>query len=749
MKRKRLGIIVLILTVVSALIFITACPTDPSETATEILSFVFAAADNDAIDADVTATIDGADISVSVPNDTDITGLVPTITISDGASVSPASGTAQDFSSPVTYTVTAADGETTAEYTVTVGVAGPEDTTAPSDVSLTVTQAGAGRITLEWEEPADEDYDHLLLSIDPADADSAVADKGTTTYQFTGLTDDTEYTVTGKSVDEAGNVSSGSSVTLTLPVDEMEVISISTAAELAAIDDTPEGLNDYYILTADIDLEGVEWIPIANDTDPFVGVLEGNGHTLFNLTITSDTDGRAGLFGTIGVGAAVRNLQIENFDIAFPSSPPRFVGALIGKSNGLVQGCSASGTISTGVNAPDWHAVGGLVGESDVDGEIRDCSTAVSVSVEDIGVGHAVGGLVGRTDGVVSGCSVTGDVTGIEDVGGLAGAVYSEDPSVGRVENSSADVIVSGSRRVGGLIGWFNGPDDGPDGVQNCNTTGTVHGVDDGTGIENVGGLIGDLEPTTVIGCHSSCTVNAADGLNVGGLIGRAFSGTELTNCYATGNVEGSTMVGGLIGDYTGSDIGSVTRCYATGNVDAGFTAGGLIAFAEKCQISESYAAGNVTTTGGFNGGLVGGLFDESIENSFATGSVTDTNNSNNVGGLVGGVDNGSVINCYSVGAVSTAGSDKGGLVGDNDSGTVTDSFYDQTTSGMNDDTGKGKPKTTAEMTDVATFTNTATAGLENAWDFVGDPNDDGGNDDWWDIDAAINDGYPYLEYFE
>ena len=123
MKRKRLGIIVLILTVVSALIFITACPTDPSETATEILSFVFAAADNDGIDADVTATIDGTDISVSVPNDTDITGLAPTITISDGASVSPASGKAQDFSAPVTYTVTAADGETTASYEVKVSIA--------------------------------------------------------------------------------------------------------------------------------------------------------------------------------------------------------------------------------------------------------------------------------------------------------------------------------------------------------------------------------------------------------------------------------------------------------------------------------------------------------------------------------------------------------------------------------------------------------------------------------------------------
>ncbi|MDR0556996.1 MAG: DUF5018 domain-containing protein [Treponema sp.] len=47
-----------------------------------------------------------------------LNGLVPII-IHSGAKVSPASGEAQYFTSPVTYTVTAAD-EFTAVYTVTV-----------------------------------------------------------------------------------------------------------------------------------------------------------------------------------------------------------------------------------------------------------------------------------------------------------------------------------------------------------------------------------------------------------------------------------------------------------------------------------------------------------------------------------------------------------------------------------------------------------------------------------------------------
>lgn len=48
----------------------------------------------------------------------DVTALVPTITI-QGRTVSPASGVAHDFSAPVLYTVTAADG-TSQVYTVTV-----------------------------------------------------------------------------------------------------------------------------------------------------------------------------------------------------------------------------------------------------------------------------------------------------------------------------------------------------------------------------------------------------------------------------------------------------------------------------------------------------------------------------------------------------------------------------------------------------------------------------------------------------
>ena len=60
-------------------------------------------------------------VSLTVPFGTNVTALVPTIAISDGASISPNNNAAQNFSGSVTYTVTAQD-TSTQNYKVTVTV---------------------------------------------------------------------------------------------------------------------------------------------------------------------------------------------------------------------------------------------------------------------------------------------------------------------------------------------------------------------------------------------------------------------------------------------------------------------------------------------------------------------------------------------------------------------------------------------------------------------------------------------------
>lgn len=91
-----------------------------AENEKSILSFRFDALDEEGVIDELSRRI-----TFTLPAGTDVTELVPTIEVSEGATVEPASGVPQDFTAPVTYTVTAQNG-TTATYIVTVVVEGIE-----------------------------------------------------------------------------------------------------------------------------------------------------------------------------------------------------------------------------------------------------------------------------------------------------------------------------------------------------------------------------------------------------------------------------------------------------------------------------------------------------------------------------------------------------------------------------------------------------------------------------------------------
>ncbi|MDE3741329.1 DUF5018 domain-containing protein [Maribacter polysaccharolyticus] len=86
--------------------------------AKEITSFVFLLTNNP-IDINVVANIDedNKTVTAAMPPDTDITGLLPEVKISELSTID--HDTAQDFTEPIEYTVTAEDGSTTV-YTVTI-----------------------------------------------------------------------------------------------------------------------------------------------------------------------------------------------------------------------------------------------------------------------------------------------------------------------------------------------------------------------------------------------------------------------------------------------------------------------------------------------------------------------------------------------------------------------------------------------------------------------------------------------------
>ncbi len=87
------------------------------------------------------ARINGTTIKSVLPIGTSATSLAPVIT-HNGAAISPESETAQDFSNPVTYTVTATDG-TTEQYTVSVTVL---DAAGMKNANLSVLRVKKGKL---------------------------------------------------------------------------------------------------------------------------------------------------------------------------------------------------------------------------------------------------------------------------------------------------------------------------------------------------------------------------------------------------------------------------------------------------------------------------------------------------------------------------------------------------------------------------------------------------------------------------
>ena len=103
------------------LILVAACKKDPDPVAAKSSAKALSSFTFGSLSPAVTATVSGNSVMATVPFGTNVTALAPTISLSDKATVSPASGVAHNFSNSVNYTVTAEDGSTQV-YTVAVGV---------------------------------------------------------------------------------------------------------------------------------------------------------------------------------------------------------------------------------------------------------------------------------------------------------------------------------------------------------------------------------------------------------------------------------------------------------------------------------------------------------------------------------------------------------------------------------------------------------------------------------------------------
>lgn len=200
--------------------------------------------------------------------------------------------------------------------------------------------------------------------------------------------------------------------------DYIDVIVVSSAQDLLKIKDNPAA---QIVLAADIDMSGIDWTPIGTVDNPFTGKIIGNGFTIKNLTITSNSY-NCGFFG-VADGAEISDLKFENVNVvstntdSLTSTNPleeRTAGVLAG----LMKNCNLKNVeiIDSTVDGKDSAGL--------ICGKMIHCDGKnLKVTGGKVNGNYAVGGAVGNSlDTVIETLEVRANVEGGVWTGGIFGA---------------------------------------------------------------------------------------------------------------------------------------------------------------------------------------------------------------------------------------------------------------------------------------------------------------------------------------
>ena len=182
--------------------------------------------------------------------------------------------------------------------------------------------------------------------------------------------------------------------------------------------------------------------------------------------------------------------------------------------------------------------------------------------------------LIGKTDGTITNCYATGNVTGNDSTGGLVGN------SSKSISYSYTNVSVNGNKYVGGLVGYATKQ------ISYCFTKGSVNASND-----YAGGLLGYTDGK-VDNCYSNASVIGQS--YTSGLIGRTVE--TVNTVYATGDVVGNTFTGGMLGTLKKtSGTLRVDKILSLGHVTANDKRGSLIGAVQNTSNGKTFSTVYIT----------------------------------------------------------------------------------------------------------------------------------------------------------
>ena len=300
---------------------------------------------------------------------------------------------------------------------------------------------------------------------------------------------------------------------------------IETLHELEAFRDAVNAGNDFsgkvFKLKSNIDLNPTRainyWEPIGTQANPFKGTFDGGDNTIIDLVVEGENN--VGLFG-YATDANIKNVKIVN------------------------------------ANVKGTDCVAALIGQGYASTYIDNCHVSGSIKVE----GQTnVGGIVGKYYARVTNSSVIGDGVATSYVKGTYEAEDFEGDNIGGIMghagennthsgNTVKNITISGTRKVGGLIGTTDRATD----IDACLVDNVVIGctaeenyANDKASTTTLGGLVGNYYGESTGGTVTNTVVknvtfNVGNAKNVGPIVGgnRTTPGAEsIGGVTASGNL--------------------------------------------------------------------------------------------------------------------------------------------------------------------------------------------------------------------
>ena len=214
--------------------------------------------------------------------------------------------------------------------------------------------------------------------------------------------------------------------TIEEPVVNGDTVEIANVAQLISFAQSVNAGDSYagktVVLTADIDLNNVEWAPIGNWDNAFNGTFDGNGKVIKNLYINDAEGEGVGFFGVVEK-ATIKNLTIENVNIYAYSMVAGIVGAAYPAT---IENCHITGDVAI---VSEWAYVAGIAGYCYYGTQVSDCSTiAAETGLIKSVTRNAVGGITAwllEGNHNVTNCQVKNlELVGWTNVGGITGFVH-------------------------------------------------------------------------------------------------------------------------------------------------------------------------------------------------------------------------------------------------------------------------------------------------------------------------------------